>query len=292
MSAARVSVPAHRFDRACRYWRHIVTDSAIGSDAKDSVRVLTWNVWFSPFHQERRYEELLRIVEDSAPEIACFQEVTRAFVEQLVEKEWIREHYFVSDVSGETVLPYGVLMISRLPVSRFNLYYFPQSDMGRALMWAEFSMADVESGSSAEKLVVATSHLESLNHNAETRVTQMKAAFSLLSVFENVLFVGDFNFGQDWEENQSIPKSYMDVWPTIHKCDPGHTMPATKHYAAWRPDRVLLRSSDQRIVAEKITRVGDDPMNYSGTHLDQDDVQTPSDHYGLLTNLRIHPIKR
>ena len=78
-------------------------------------------------------------------------------------KEWIRENYWVSDAHGHTVTPYGVLLLSRLPILRLELHDLP-SAMHRRLLLADLSVNGLT-------VRVGTVHLESLSPMAGFRST-------------------------------------------------------------------------------------------------------------------------
>jgi endonuclease/exonuclease/phosphatase family metal-dependent hydrolase len=62
--------------------------------------------------------------------------------------------------------------------------------MGRSLLLAETII-------NGEPIIVATSHLESLE-SPEERKLQMDTAFPLLKTVDNSFIMGDFNFDSSW----------------------------------------------------------------------------------------------
>lgn len=95
-------------------------------------RILTWNVWFKQVYQEERAVALLKIAEELNPHILALQEITPAFLEILLQNQWIRKTYRCSDgplgerirkslvslkSQGLTITPYGVLLLCSLEVN-------------------------------------------------------------------------------------------------------------------------------------------------------------------------------
>lgn len=107
----------------------------------DNFQVLTWNVWFSRENQQQRGLTLINEVISHSPSVACFQEVTMAFLKLLKENPYIRENYYFSDDGSQNTLgSYGVLMIWKktLPVKSLQLISLP-THMGRSFLLLETS---------------------------------------------------------------------------------------------------------------------------------------------------------
>ncbi len=47
------------------------------------------------------------------------EEVTLIFLESLLSEPWVRENYYVSDYRGDTVVPYGQVLLSRFPIQKY-----------------------------------------------------------------------------------------------------------------------------------------------------------------------------
>lgn len=83
---------------------------------------------------------------------------------------------------------------------------------------------------------------------------------------------------------------YTDIWPALNdlKVNPGHTMKATKEFKAWRPDKVYLKSTDNKLKPVKIELIGTEQISkYRDPIFKMNPpdylVLTPSDHLGLIT---------
>ena len=87
------------------------------------MTLLTFNVWFVDHYFERRAEALFDILEARAADVVALQEMTPELLDLLLSQPFIQENYVVSDIVGASVDPYGVLLLSRLPVA--DWYFFP-----------------------------------------------------------------------------------------------------------------------------------------------------------------------
>src|ERR1700712_5198467 len=109
--------------------------------ALHSLRVATFNVWFDSYEQEVRRRAVLDILEREAPDIIALEEVTPAFLDAVLSEPWIRDHYAVSRVWLDPTIRYDVVMLSRLPVTRFTAHTLT-SRMGRMLHTVEVATTD------------------------------------------------------------------------------------------------------------------------------------------------------
>ncbi len=127
----------YRYDKGSEQWIPISNTENEKDDnssnnnnniQQDRIRAITWNVLFDDFEKDRihshiRYPFLLDILKKSDADIICLEEVTPSFLELVLKQDWIRESYLSSDQEqGTTVIPYGQLLLSRLPIHRLKLY--------------------------------------------------------------------------------------------------------------------------------------------------------------------------
>lgn len=133
--------PFH-FDREAGRWiqgdRHLWKgeeggeEGPVGKMMRDKRRLVfvTYNVWFGTRRETKeqlqpRFSALFRIVASKDPDVVCFQEMTTNIIALLMEQEWVRERYWITDTDEAcTFLGYGVLMLSKLPYRR--LLYTPR----------------------------------------------------------------------------------------------------------------------------------------------------------------------
>jgi tyrosyl-DNA phosphodiesterase 2 len=240
------------------------------------IKALTWNVWFGGHRYDERVPALLETIGQADADLIALQEVMPEFLNELVAAPWSGGYKF-SDRTGRTLGDYGVVILSRLPVTRFDFVQLP-TVMGRKLL-----VADVDAGGTP--LTFATVQLESME-SAETRARQLGLIFpALANRAPDCLLVGDMNFEPDAVlENGMLDPTFTDVWPALHPDDPGYTVDSQVNRMRWqvkqkltrkRIDRVFLRGT---LAPSAIDLVGATP--HAG-----DEELFPSDHFGLRVTL-------
>lgn len=238
------------------------------------LRVLTYNVWFDPFEQERRTQALLAILRDEAADVMALQEVTPRFLQSLLNDPFIRAHYACSQTKLMGPDRYDVVMLSRLPVRSFTAHRIT-TDTGRRLHALQLA-------TTRGSLVIAGIHLESMKERTPTRLTQIAECIPILSRAEQSIWLGDFNAAPSSEEDTRILHAFRDTWPELTD-QPGYTRDTTRNLMLakvkadrhQRIDRVFTRG--ELFAAQQVRMVGTTPLE--GTS----DV-FPSDHFGLVAD--------
>ena len=283
------------------------------ADPPESLRVVSWNVWYSEYEWEVRLDALLRIcVEKEAANIICLQEVTTRFLKKLMEYPIVQEKYRMV-MARKPKSWYAVCML----IDKLNIFYgtLPTirvvskmpSTMGRQALIAAFEYR--KNGSDAttttSTFAVATVHLESLK-SQKTRSQQLQHIRQHLSGYDNALLVGDYNIADtgpwaDVEESQDVladhlGSEYVDWWTEKHPNTVGATFDSEtnsmlglhsrfKDFA--RYDRACLRLEPQTEAtvswaAADIRILGDESVG-------ADPNGKPifcSDHFGLAMELK------
>lgn len=242
----------------------------------ERLRVVTWNVWFAPYEREARTAGLLRELARFGADVVALQEVLPETLALIAADPRIREHFTLSDTTGDTLGDYGVVVLSRLPMSRVVLHDLPTSHGRRLLVTA------VDVGGA--KLGVSTVHLESLEFNSARRQEQLETSFEVLRDGpEEMLFMGDMNFADGGEEELSVDPAFTDLALAASSKPPftvdgyRNTMRKAMHGSSKRAryDRVFLRSPSGRWKAESVALLGADPIPGA-----RDDLFV-SDHFGV-----------
>ena len=193
------------------------------SVAEGKLCVVSYNVWFSETNQLIRAKSMMDLIEPFQPDVIAFQEVTLPFLQVVKEQPWIQERYWLSDTTGSTCHPYGIMMLINrhspwLPRPKLSIHQLPSS-MGR-----RFLRCISENGIS-----IATAHLES-ESNCDVRVLQLGKIFDSLNAVPNSslsIFLGDTNFGDNTPESALLSEKfpqYQDLWLQLNPdVDPQET---------------------------------------------------------------------
>jgi tyrosyl-DNA phosphodiesterase 2 len=259
-----------------RQWLPLPPTSGEGVQL-EQLTVATMNVWFGAERFAERCNATLALFADLQPDLIALQEVTPAFLAQLQHAPWVQQHYRLSDIYGESVDPYGVLLLSRHPVTAWGCFPLP-SAMGRMLLTAQINLNKTPT-------TIASVHLESRETSTPTRAKQLARIFPWLANEPQVILVGDFNFCSSWPENQNLDSSYRDLWPDLRRDEPGFTEDTTINTMRLRTtgepkqvrfDRILFRLQSSVWRADLVELLGTTPLP------DLEPTVFPSDHFGLL----------
>jgi len=170
------ALTASGFDPSSGRW--IATDRTQVT-VVERLTLVTYNVWFGEHRWRERLEHLLRLVERCEPHIAALQEVTPRQLEHILAADWIRRGFLVSDISGSTLRPHGVLLLSRLPIRDVVLYRLP-SRKDRKLL-----IASVDTGQGSVRL--GNLHLESSPNNQLLRLAQLNDVVAIYLIAVGLL---------------------------------------------------------------------------------------------------------
>eukprot|EP00467_Chlorarachnion_reptans_P023456 CAMPEP_0114494102 /NCGR_PEP_ID=MMETSP0109-20121206/4469_1 /TAXON_ID=29199 /ORGANISM="Chlorarachnion reptans, Strain CCCM449" /LENGTH=337 /DNA_ID=CAMNT_0001671109 /DNA_START=114 /DNA_END=1127 /DNA_ORIENTATION=- len=170
------------------------TNSMSGDEPYEELRMVTYNVWFSPRNQAARAKALISITLSKKPHIICFQEVTPVFLSILKADPRIQKEFTLSDTTGTTLrgskLQYGVLMCvhTGLLIRSWALHVVP-SNMSRRPLLARIRILSskrdqFETDRKKETVAfcdisVATCHFESMNASS-VRAQQLAYVFKEL----------------------------------------------------------------------------------------------------------------
>jgi tyrosyl-DNA phosphodiesterase 2 len=269
-----------RFDRQTNQWQFYPEVSQEPFEGTQ-LKVITYNVWFSGFARAERTEALLQLLNEADADIIALQEVTPELLDQIMAAAWVRASYTVSDITGGSVDPYGVLMLSRIPLVCWRLDVLP-TVMGRMLLSGELQ-------AHGTRFRIATIHLESTIDAASIRTRQLARIFPLLAEAPHALLMGDFNFCSSWpQENSQIDPGYRDLWNAIHPGQPGYTIDTSRNTMRLEQhhkqkqvcfDRIILRSQAPGWSAASIEVIGTTPIMAGPP------ATFVSDHFGLCATL-------
>ncbi|KZT12661.1 uncharacterized protein LAESUDRAFT_689359 [Laetiporus sulphureus 93-53] len=318
-------VAPYYFKQASRYfkqsgWQPAREDhgsSMESLNAPTSLRLLTWNVnFFQPNAEERlscalaHISRHLSIPPDSTTEIpvgtptpfpCCIllQEISVKMFSALLSYKWIREHFFIIPGHPEDwpSSKYGtVTLVSHsVPLLDAQSLEFGNSITGRTALLVDVlvgrSDTRAEYGGSAHEtsapavLRIGNLHLESMSQGSSKRPAQLEAAGRLLrnpSVVAGIL-AGDMN---------SISPSDADIHRLagLEDAYEGGEDDVLGHTWGYQSERRSKRSRLDKIFYTANTPIWIEDPQRVGVGLKTKRGQWVSDHYGLITTVRLKDI--
>eukprot|EP01130_Rhizamoeba_saxonica_P012166 TRINITY_DN510_c0_g1_i1.p1 TRINITY_DN510_c0_g1~~TRINITY_DN510_c0_g1_i1.p1 ORF type:complete len:220 (-),score=51.31 TRINITY_DN510_c0_g1_i1:15-674(-) len=208
-------------------------------------------------------------------------------LEYILQNDFIREHYYVSDTNGGTFGSYGNVIFTKLRPTTFYSITFPSS-MGRLGVFSEYTL-------NSRKVVIATVHLESLD-STNVRKQQLELVADVFKD-ETSILMGDFNFdaktnyhtNRNYLENDNLgivfPDHY-DFWDELYPDNDGITFDSVNNLncdqgdKSTRYDRMMVSKSTDFWSLGDICILGTGPIE--GVENDENEPVWISDHYGLL----------
>lgn len=264
----------------------------------DSLRVVTWNIWFGEHGSLRRWQALLLQALCREPDVLCLQEVTAPALELLSSCAWILHHYSIS--CSQLRQWYDMVVLVRQELQPTWSTIALPSHMGRSCLVTDLCVAGA-------RVRVATVHLESERDHSETRARQLQALLPQLCDVDAVpelrglVLCGDFNLSEEEAASERLLLAHglCDLWPRLHGEERGWTKDperncmlrdvGTQHHK--RCDRVFLS------IPNDVGDMSDDDslwlrrpaaIELLGTAPVLDNLW-PSDHFGLFVELAFAP---
>ena len=262
-----------------------------------TLRILTYNIWFSHHQLDRRMAAIAHAVAALEPHVVCFQEMTDMHFSALRQHAAIQKFAWTDPPQSSR---YYTLIGSTLPMSPPRREPFNNTGMDRDLLSTTVTPAD------GPPLHVATSHFESLDF-VRKRAKQIATAFESAPAAGDALVCGDTNVNEDLGrsftspgERVALPSGWVDAWTTLRPGEAGATFDvdanrmvhrldswARTNHARIRFDRFWTRlqpSGGRRLAA--IELVGTEPIPPEAAEEASRDARWwPSDHFGLLLTL-------
>ena len=96
----------------------------------EAFSLLTLNVWFEPHAFEARRDAAIALLEDHCPDFIVLQEVTKPFLDALLESEVVRESFTISMNQLPREKRYDAIVLSQLPIRSASVQPLT-TDMGR-----------------------------------------------------------------------------------------------------------------------------------------------------------------
>jgi len=213
------------------------------------LTLLSLNVFASERgNSTRRFAAIVQLIKKSGADVVALQEVERWFVHALQAHSWIKNQFHFSEY-GPGQAPGGLYILSRYPIASTN--YYENIQPGQVEVTTRGRVLVAKLGVKQQAVYVATTALD--YRSSENRANSLEFIFRTLKPYRHVFLLGDFNFDEGAKtEAAAIPRSYLDLWPTLISDKPGYTWdPRANWFAASsdpqsrasRIDRVYLRSN-------------------------------------------------
>ncbi|KAF3903310.1 hypothetical protein AA313_de0209548 [Arthrobotrys entomopaga] len=300
-------VGIHYFDPEQNKWRHIQNSEELGrgrESPRSNFALVTWNVDFVTSQPQNRIIAAISYIrsliisgteqpDSISPAIIVLQEVTSDMVKRLANSEWVRKHFYITDVKPDNGIwlksHYGTVTLvdRRIPIKNvIRLHY--DSDMGRDCLFVDVEAASAETSESV-LVRVGNTHLESLIQPTPMRSAQLKLAAGFImndaSVYTG-LVAGDMNPIEEFDQTLPADVGFKDAYLENggdEEDENGHTwgyQTEDNQFPKKRLDKILY-SPNGRINIEQVEVIGVGEKTMSEPRV------FVSDHFGVMANVRI-----
>eukprot|EP01124_Arcella_intermedia_P010636 TRINITY_DN17158_c0_g1_i1.p1 TRINITY_DN17158_c0_g1~~TRINITY_DN17158_c0_g1_i1.p1 ORF type:complete len:389 (-),score=107.35 TRINITY_DN17158_c0_g1_i1:76-1242(-) len=268
-----------------------------------SLLVVSQNVLFGPTdgkedptYTKHRIPALLKELEKTDADVIALQEVEPPFYRMILEQEWVRKKYFVSDVKGHSCFPHGNLVLSKHAFESICIHNFKYKNCNlKNMLLATFKINN-------RRVSMGVVHLKA-GVDYDMRKGEVEEAIELQQGEEDLFLIGDFNFregGNEPIEDTPLKEAgYVDIWEALHPDNKNAvtydiennviasivSKMATERTGrtgkSFRYDRMYIKSKSWQ--AQSIEMIGKEPIPEITTF-----NKKPlfiSDHYGLKTTL-------
>ncbi|CAF1158592.1 unnamed protein product [Rotaria magnacalcarata] len=302
------------FDQSTQQWIQYPHIPIISDDQKNPSTIetclpsrchfVTWNILVDYHHSQliytsQRYQSILDKLKSLLPDVICLQEVTKTFINLLLNQIWLQEnHYYIvfmeKALDSEQTKSYGQLLLTKNFRPRsFSICPLDTTekaaDVTKQIIIARFGLNP--------KITIDLVNLH-LNSNG-SRNAERKRCQTLEHLLQNLktnnfMLIGDFNFGDfDLKENDLLDKyqeEVHDLWKQIYNIDenPGYTFDPSRNICAQimsdsqinrRFDRYLLHKLNNVYYSiEHLQLVGTETIPIDESNEKQINL---SDHYAL-----------
>jgi endonuclease/exonuclease/phosphatase family metal-dependent hydrolase len=231
--------------------------------------VASLNVWFDEILVRERIDAIVHLVLASGANVVFMQEVTPDMCDSFqvrLNRRGFQAANTVEQAYGEMIFVKG------LPILDYKRYPFPNTRMGRGLHIVETSFQ-------SRRIVLATSHLESLAEHRSIRLAQLDWSMKFLRNRSCPwIFGGDMNLGN--RDKCKLPSEVDDAWlscgsPSRHEftwdTTINHNLPGITFNAKCRFDRLFSHG----ILPRAFSTFGKEALA-------EHPAMFPSDHWGIL----------
>lgn len=214
------------------------------------VTALSLNVFAADINRARaRAHAIFALVEKTNPTFIAFQGVEDWFMQALKLESWAHSYKATDFGSGHAAG--GLHILSKYPITKFQYFESTASgqvhyDMRPRVLVAQVTVPAPAEGGQEAHLTLAATNFD--HRSAENRADSLDFLHGILSVYDDVILMGDFNFDQGAQpETDHIPHDWLDVWPALEPTKRGYT---------WNPEfNQYAKASDPASKPSRIDRV-------------------------------------
>ena len=173
-----------------------LTRSSSITSKLDTIKLISFNVYFRPIHSELRTQRTIEILREFQPDILALQEVSEGWFAaknnpaEVIAKEL---HYFIQQCEFESFKPFfssGLAILSKWPIQKKECHQFEKNNLFNT---KGFMKADINT--SFGEIVVVNLHMAATQRKS-IKHPQMKQLVTFLNTFDSdipLFLVGDFN---------------------------------------------------------------------------------------------------
>ncbi|KAH9938708.1 Endonuclease/exonuclease/phosphatase [Fomitopsis serialis] len=264
-----------------------------------SIRLVSWNVDFMAPNADARLRCALDHIrsalegqaggadagESPVPCCILLQEIEGEAMSVLLKHRWVREHFIAIPTSANTWPSprYGnvTLVSNTVPTVGAQSLVFGNSVMGRNAVFVDVQLAAPGDGTPA-LLRIANVHLESLPEGTSRRPAQLLATAELLRApgVHAGIVAGDMNPIDPRDATLPAEAELTDAYQGSEDDETSFTWgyQPRNRFPVCRMDKILHTGSSSLVV---------DPPSRIGVGLKTAKGQWASDHYGLMTTVRL-----
>jgi endonuclease/exonuclease/phosphatase family metal-dependent hydrolase len=231
-------ISPYRFDKTSNQWVQCDEDQIPQVELPKTIRLATHNVLKSVnalfelvINSKKRFAKQYTLLEELDADVIGLNEVTPLYLQGIMELDWVREKYYLSDVTSDNAKfsangsvyysgsSMGNLILSKYPIDELCKFSFSNSvGCSRNVIIASLF---------SEKLVVCSAHITAYVQYQEARKLQLKQLReSLDQSFPDVtnrVIMGDLNLHVDTEDAIITENSYVDLWKSTPEDEHGYT---------------------------------------------------------------------
>ncbi|KAK0651289.1 Endonuclease/exonuclease/phosphatase [Cercophora newfieldiana] len=212
----RVPQPAEQFYYVFQgdHWEPVESGPSEAARMPDAFSVVSWNIDFQrPLENERMKAALDYLGKSSIrggkTAIIMFNEMIASDLQLIQQEPWVREAYFVADLTGERwISRYGTCMLvpKSLPVKNVFRVPYLKSDMGRDVLFVDIALPGDKT------LRVGSTHLESLRADPPRRPAQLQMAADFMKQADAAIVGGDLNAIEDFDKTLHLSNDLKDAY--------------------------------------------------------------------------------